>query len=295
MYIAKKNLSKTNIFGVFMKNFSPYLRFISRTSSLPNKRHTVAYDCRFLYVLSGRGKILLEGGELSLTPDTLLYYPSGIRYHVKSSPSEPMQFITVNFDFTDGYEKSGVLRPVYTENYDEALLQPSQKEIDEPLFLSPFLVEEAGNLLDYLVKAIEISREGGEYSEQLTSSLLRSLILEILHGKNRSLPNNKIILEATAYIRANFKEPLTNGSIANTLKYHPYYLGSLFREHLGKTPREYIEEVRQAHAAELLALTDFSIYEIAMCCGYKTAEHFTRRFKLHYGTTPTEWRKRRLV
>ena len=95
-----------------MKNLAPYLRFISCTSSLPNKRHTVAYDCRFLYVLSGSGKILIDGGELTLTPDTLLYYPSGIRYHLKSSPDDPMQFITVNFDFTCGYGKSGVLRPV---------------------------------------------------------------------------------------------------------------------------------------------------------------------------------------
>lgn len=278
-----------------MKNLAPYLRFISRTSSLPNKRHTVAYDCRFLYVLSGSGKILIDGGELTLTPDTLLYYPSGIRYHLKSSPDDPMQFITVNFDFTSGYGKSGVLRPVYTENYDPVLLKASQREIDEPLFLLPFVTDRAEKLLPYLVKAVEISREGGEYSEALTSALLSALILEILHGKNRSLPNNQIILDATAYIKANFKESLTNVSVAEAIKYHPYYLGTLFRKHLGKTLREYIDDVRQAHAAELLALTNFNIYEVAISCGYKTAEHFTRRFKIRYGMTPTEWRKRRLV
>ena len=278
-----------------MKNLSPYLRFISRTSSLPNKRHTVAYDCRFLYVLSGRGKILIDKGEINLAPDTLLYYPAGIRYHLKSSPSDPMEFITVNFDFTDRYGKSGVLRPVYAENYDERLLQASQKDIDEPLFLEPFVTEGAQGLRSYLVKAIEISREGGEYADALISSLLSGLILEILHCQNRSLPNNKIILDATAYIKAHFKESLTNVSIAASLKYHPYYLGALFREHLGKTLREYIDEVRLTHSAELLALTDLSIYETALSCGYKTAEHFTRRFKLRYGITPTEWRKRRLV
>ena len=96
-----------------------------------------------------------------------------------------------------------------------------------------------------------------------------------------------------AYIKANFKEPLSNGAVSRALKYHPYYLGALFRTHLGKTPREYIDEVRLAHAAELLALTDGGISEISAECGYKTPEHFTRRFKLHYGQTPTEWRKRR--
>lgn len=276
-----------------MKNLSPYLRFINRTSSLPNKRYTVAYDCRFLYVLSGFGRILVDGEELSLRPDTLLYYPAGIRYHIKSESDEPMQFITVNFDFTDSYDRRELLSPVYTENYDPSLLQPSHREIDTPLFLSQFTIEKADNLLPYLVKMTEVSRDGGEYSSELASSLLKALILEILYGDNRSLPNSRIVLEAMAYIRENFKEPITNVSIAASLKYHPYYLGALFRRHLGKTPREYVDEVRLAHATELLALTDSGIYEIAAACGYKTAEHFTRRFKLRYGTSPTEWRKRR--
>ena len=276
-----------------MKNLSPYLRFISRTSNLPNKRFTIAYDCRFLYVLSGRGKMLIDGGELSLLPDTLLYYPAGIRYHLRSESDSPMQFITINFDFTDSYGRSEILPPVYTENYDPALLQPSHTEIGEDRFLYPFIITEADSFLDYLIKMTELSNEGGKYSRELSASLLKALIYEILYNENRSVSNNKIVTDAVAYIKANFKDPLTNISVAKALKYHPYYLGALFREHIGKTPREYIDEVRLSHAAELLALTDEGIYEISASCGYKTAEHFTRRFKIRYGITPTEWRKRR--
>ena len=275
-----------------MKHLEPYLRHIAKMSSIINKRPTVAYDCRLFYVLSGKGKFISEGGEISLSADTLLYYPCGISYHFRPDPADPMAFITVNFDFTGNYGIRELLCPVYTEAYDPRLLQPSHKEIDEPCFLSAFLLSEASHLLVYLIKMLAIKNSDITYAEELCGSLLRSLLLEMLSCKDKSGPKNPIVNEAMAYIRNNFSEALTNERIAESVKYHPYYIGALFREHLGKTPHEYVDEIRLRHAEQLLLLSDGSIYEISSQCGYKTPEHFTRRFKLRYGMTPTAWRKR---
>ena len=100
-------------------------------------------------------------------------------------------------------------------------------------------------------------------------------------------------MDVMEYIKANFGQSLNNKSLAAIFSYHPYYLGDLFRKHLGKTLHAYIDEVRLNHASELLLLTEKSIYEIAAACGYKNAEHFTRRFRGSYGMAPTEWRNRR--
>ena len=276
-----------------MEKLNPYLRFICKTSILPSKRHTIAYDCRFLYVLSGRGRILVDEGELPLEPNVLLYYPSGIRYHIRSEVDDPMHFITVNFDFTDNFEQKEPTCPVYVEQYDPALLMPSHEVLGEERFLSAFVIEGANHLLPYLVKLLETYDAGGKYSEELCSSLLRTLALEILYSENFSKAHNKIVADTISYIHANFKESLNNQSIAAALNYHPYYLGNLFRKHLGKALHEYIDEVRLDHAAELLMLSDENIYEIASACGYKTAEHFARRFKLRFGVSPGQWRNRR--
>ena len=274
-----------------MEKLEPRLRFVACTSNLPNKRHTVALDCRFLYILSGNGKIHTDNGELSLHTDELLYYPAGVRYLLKSEGSEPMKFITVNFDFTSEYPGREVLPPVYAEDCDYSLVQYSHKELQQSRFMREFVFPSAQRLREHFLRLTEIYHEGGEHADALTSALLRVIILEIMNNKNPEL--NKTVTEAVAYIRENFAQPLTNISIAAELKYHPYYLGTLFRRYLSTTPKEYLDTVRLTHATELLSIGDKSIYEIAESCGFKTAEHFTKRFKSRYGVSPTEWRKRR--
>ena len=278
-----------------MTNLNPYLRFITCTSNLPNKRHTIAYDCRLFYVLSGSGKIITDEQTLDLSADTLLYYPSGIRYFLKSNSTEPMKFFTVNFDFTNTYHQKSVMPPVYAENCDFSLVQPSHKQFGQERFFSPFIINNAAYLRSYFVRLTELYREGGKYSEALTSSLLRVVILEILQGRSTCASSNKIVQKAKAFIDEHYSEHLTNGSIAAALKYHPYYLGVLFRRYLGKTTHEYLNEVRLNQATEMLALTDNTIYEITEACGFKTPEHLTKLFKKHYGQTPTEWRKSRVL
>lgn len=59
----------------------------------------------------------------------------------------------------------------------------------------------------------------------------------------------------------------------------------------GQTPKEFIDETRMAHAANLIATTDRIIQDIATCVGYNDASNFRRSFIKHYGMTPSEWRK----
>lgn len=59
----------------------------------------------------------------------------------------------------------------------------------------------------------------------------------------------------------------------------------------GQTPKEFIDELRMAYAANLLATTDRIILDIATCVGYNDTSNFRRTFMKHYGKTPSEWRK----
>ena len=59
----------------------------------------------------------------------------------------------------------------------------------------------------------------------------------------------------------------------------------------GQTPKDFIDEIRMAHAADLLVATDRIILDIATCVGYNDTSNFRRIFQRHYGKTPSEWRK----
>lgn len=67
-----------------------------------------------------------------------------------------------------------------------------------------------------------------------------------------------------------------------------------FRQHTGLTPALYVQQARSRHAAQLLALTDRSIEQIAADCGFPNRYYFTRVFRRHFHTGPAEYRKRQI-
>jgi AraC-like DNA-binding protein len=81
--------------------------------------------------------------------------------------------------------------------------------------------------------------------------------------------------------------------VAKAIGYHPYYLGAVFKSNLGITLGEYINRVRFERAEELLTYTDDAVYSIAEACGFRTPEHFSKKFKSRFGISPNKWRKKR--
>jgi len=69
-------------------------------------------------------------------------------------------------------------------------------------------------------------------------------------------------------------------------------LGREFQTHLGMSPFEYLREQRLVRAQELLATTDRQIQQIADTIGFRRAGDFATAFRLRFGMTPREYRKR---
>jgi AraC family transcriptional regulator of adaptative response / methylphosphotriester-DNA alkyltransferase methyltransferase len=69
-------------------------------------------------------------------------------------------------------------------------------------------------------------------------------------------------------------------------------LSELFRIKCGLTPSKYAGKVRVAKAAELLAVSDRSITEIALLSGFQSISSFYELFRKEKGMTPQEYRKK---
>jgi transcriptional regulator GlxA family with amidase domain len=65
-----------------------------------------------------------------------------------------------------------------------------------------------------------------------------------------------------------------------------------FRTHTGRTPAAYVAAARIRRAGEALALTDKSIDQIAIECGFPNRHYFTRVFARQMGCGPAEFRDR---
>ena len=63
-----------------------------------------------------------------------------------------------------------------------------------------------------------------------------------------------------------------------------------FMRHTGMLPKEYIEESKLRHSAELLLSSSLTVREIALRFGYRDPFHFSRRFKHRFGVSPESYR-----
>ncbi len=85
---------------------------------------------------------------------------------------------------------------------------------------------------------------------------------------------------------------LTEKQIAGRLYLSETSLRNLYHKNFGLPPQQYIRLVKMKKAKTLLRIGDERIAEIALSIGYTSSSKFTKAFKLLYGQTPSDYRKK---
>lgn len=100
---------------------------------------------------------------------------------------------------------------------------------------------------------------------------------------------NRLILSIRSAIHADLRNA-SLAQVADTLNMSPSYISMLFKEKTGINFKDYLFTTRMNHAKRLLR-QGRPIAAIARQIGYEDAEHFSRRFKAHFGASPAAYRK----
>ncbi len=112
------------------------------------------------------------------------------------------------------------------------------------------------------------------------------------HGKSGNKQSDAAIPRAVEFIRENYRKELSLADIAYVTGYSPNYFHHVFTEIMGKTPLQYLLQVRIRRARYLLAQSDKSLAQIAYECGFSSQAYFTEQFKKNTYSTPGQYRKR---
>ena len=102
--------------------------------------------------------------------------------------------------------------------------------------------------------------------------------------------NNAYVDRATRYISANLASELRVERIAEYLGVDRMYLRNLFVEHVGMSTMDYIMTTRINRAKELLSNDRLTVGEVSVAVGYKDVLAFSKAFKKHVGTSPSQYR-----
>ena len=95
-------------------------------------------------------------------------------------------------------------------------------------------------------------------------------------------------------INKNYASPdFTIDALCSMMHLSHSYVCRIFSNIEDCTVASYMENVRLSHAADLLANTNHNVSRIASMVGYNDPLHFMKRFKLKYGITALNYRRRK--
>jgi AraC-like DNA-binding protein len=93
------------------------------------------------------------------------------------------------------------------------------------------------------------------------------------------------------YIREHYKTKIELDKLADQAKMTKNSFCRYFKNKTGKTPIQFVSEIRVAHACRLLKYTDLSLKEICFDSGFNNFVSFHKIFKDQLNKTPTQYRK----
>ena len=99
------------------------------------------------------------------------------------------------------------------------------------------------------------------------------------------------IQEIIHYINYNFDTIKNVSELSKNYNMSKNNFLRIFKKETGKSPIEYLEEIRLKRACELLKETDYSIKNISFSIGFNDPLYFSRFFKKHTGLSPANYRK----
>ncbi len=101
---------------------------------------------------------------------------------------------------------------------------------------------------------------------------------------------NPHLKKAVISIENNYHNAITLEDVMKAASLSRSSLTQLFKTELGMTPIEYVWHHRIVVAHKFLNFTNLPIKDVALRCGFKTVQHFSRKFEETYGCNPTAFR-----
>ena len=239
----------------------------------------------FHFVLSGTGKLMADNakGETQIyqikSGQGFMIFPRQITTYI-ADQHLPWEYVWIEFDglrAKEIVELAGLSldNPVYRAHSKE-LLEEMKKEM---LYMAEHGDESPFHLIGHLYLFID-------YMSRSSVSMRLSI-----EGRVRDF----YIKEALTYIEQNFQNDISVEGIAKSCGLNRSYFGRIFKDAIGKSPKEFIMDYRMVKATELLKLTDLTIGDIGNAVGYPNQLHFSRAFKHTYGMSPREWRNKNKI
>ena len=278
-------------YDITFNDFNPTVFYVTKLKMLNDGLSHEHDFTELAYILSGKGKYLVEGIEYSVNAGDLLICNPGVKHnHIVTNPKEPtIEFIS---GFTDFHFKN--MPPNSIKLPDNSCILHTSAELKQEI-----------SMHCYAMIAEKESKQAGRYF-MFKTHLMQMLLLVIreiadvertdqkgcnFESYNKSYAVNRII----NYLNENYEHKISLEQIAHNMYLSPVYISKIFKEETGESPINYLIKIRLEKAKDILLSGDGgSIKNTANRVGYDDVYHFSKLFKKYYGISPLYFKKNAL-
>lgn len=235
------------------------------------------------FIQQGTARFIIDETTYYLEEDDIVYIPQGSTLQCEAL-SDDFSFMSIRF--------TAAFPMIHSEVWSELLRFDTKIRCTDP------------QVKDYFTCVIEeknSSKRGKHfilrgYLELIVGHLIsnseafneRSNIPRRIKFDNKNDNRVEIVLE---YMVNNYKDNISIEEMSRTVNLSSSSLRRLFKQHTGKSPSEFLIELKMVIAAKRVLETDERISDIALQVGIEDPNYFSRVFKKHYGVNPFSYRQ----
>lgn len=134
---------------------------------------------------------------------------------------------------------------------------------------------------------------GAEFAAMVSDMCLRTVLTGVEPEQRSSLAvlmrsRNPGLIAVVKLMNDHIEDTLSLEELAAVVGRSRRHIERLFQEVLGETPSHFYRGLRLDRGRNLLSTTDMTLIEVATACGFASVSHFSRSFRMRFGTLPTE-------
>ncbi len=247
-------------------------------------------EIEIIYIKKGTGIVSINLIQHTVTSGCIVIIPPGHLHSIGQFENQRMEYENIIFDLKMLVAKKA---DICTSSYFQPLIHNSLTlpEIITPQ--SPHYIEIATclNNSDEICKTYPDAYQLAikSYLFSFFYILFKNYTSEVApYKKKKSLNKMKFIIK---YIEGHYAEHLTIENMANITGFSESHFMKFFKNTMGSTFIDYLNEYRLTIALRLLKSSESSILCVAEEVGYENLSYFNRIFKKKFHTTPSNYRK----
>jgi AraC-like DNA-binding protein len=240
-------------------------------------------------VAQGRKVVTVDGTAYLYDPFRYLVLSNHLQFQaeiVEASVSRPFLSFVLQID-------PAVVRQVSTDMLERRTTAFRSRETErrpaEPACVSALDQELLGAVLRFL-RAVGTGTDrrvlAPLYLQEMVYRVLQreqyARLLDLAAAESASNPVSAVL----EYVRGHLSEPLGVADMAELVSLSPSAFAHLFRDVTGRSPYQFLKEMRLDRARELLIDGDLPVARISKEVGYASVSHFISEFRGRFGVTP---------